>query len=456
VNARSFRALLVAAMFATHSGLAACAPEVGWWWNPAESGRGFFIESHDGVMFMAGYFYESDGRATWLVSGGSNADPYAYSGRLLAERAGQTLTGPYQPPTPPVDSGAVSLHFTSDTQGTLTWPGGTVDIVRQRFGGEGAPFQPDAGWWWNPEESGRGYSVELQGDKLFAVAFMYDAAGNPVWYYSAGTMTSPSSYDGPWLQFSHGQTQGGAYRFPDAPVPVGRLHIDFTAIDEAWFTISDDVAPPGLLAKGFKQVTVPAKRQFTAKPTFVPAERYDGNFTQKTELVSTASAAGVTLVTKTTTTVVGKVTWIASDLASLGGIRGPRQTYFLMPDLANMPIKLTAEYSQNGAGLSCAGSATKSFPLADAASTLDVNGYGQYKGTIELGAIELELTYTCKDLETGESFSTTLPARTAPHLKIDGPSFVYGLTGDRVTVYSSVSPTLQDNDTWSFAAVKKP
>jgi hypothetical protein len=54
-------------------------PEVGWWWNPDESGRGFFIESQGGNVFLAGYFYENDGRATWLVSS-SRSGPSANSG----------------------------------------------------------------------------------------------------------------------------------------------------------------------------------------------------------------------------------------------------------------------------------------------------------------------------------------------------------------------------------------
>src|SRR5882672_9035661 len=54
------------------------APQTGWWWNPAESGRGFFVESRDGITFIGAYLYESDGHATWLVAGAPNADPYNF------------------------------------------------------------------------------------------------------------------------------------------------------------------------------------------------------------------------------------------------------------------------------------------------------------------------------------------------------------------------------------------
>src|SRR5262249_53017901 len=61
---------------------AVAAPETGWWWNPAESGRGYFVESQGGITYMAVYLYADDGRARWLVAGGPNDDPYHYAGRL--------------------------------------------------------------------------------------------------------------------------------------------------------------------------------------------------------------------------------------------------------------------------------------------------------------------------------------------------------------------------------------
>ncbi|MFO1312965.1 MAG: hypothetical protein U1F41_12970 [Burkholderiales bacterium] len=97
------------------AGPARAAPEVGWWWNPNESGRGFFVESQNGIIYIAGYFYEPDGRATWLVAGGPNSDSYNYQGQLLAFASGQTLGGPYRPPQAPVAVGQVGIEFTGPT-----------------------------------------------------------------------------------------------------------------------------------------------------------------------------------------------------------------------------------------------------------------------------------------------------------------------------------------------------
>ena len=149
------------------SGTAGAAPQAGWWWNPAESGRGFFIESQGGIIYLAGYFYADDGRVRWLVAGGQNADPYHYQGRLLEYRGGQTLFGAYVPPAAPVDMGAIAVDFADDTHGTITWPGGAIPIEREIFDATDTVFQPETGWYWNPAESGSGYSLEVQGNNLF-------------------------------------------------------------------------------------------------------------------------------------------------------------------------------------------------------------------------------------------------------------------------------------------------
>src|SRR2546421_330106 len=105
-------AALVSLVVAT---AAQAASEVGWYWNPAESGRGFFVQSDRGITFIGAYLYESDGRARWLVSGGPNSDPYNYTGELYAMHGGQALFGSYVPPAGPDNAGTMSVHFSDDT-----------------------------------------------------------------------------------------------------------------------------------------------------------------------------------------------------------------------------------------------------------------------------------------------------------------------------------------------------
>ena len=278
---RNYKTLLASWLFVVLcvlSNTALAAPEAGWWWNPNESGRGFFIESQNGVTFLGGYFYTDDGRATWLVAGGQNADSYNYAGPLYAVRDGQTLFGDYVAPSPGVDVGPVSLHFSDDTHATLTWPGGTIPLQREYFDNTTAVFQPFTGWWWNPDESGRGFSLELQGNRLFIVGFMYDDAGNPVWYLSAGTLSSPTTYSGDLLQISGGQTMTGPYQPPTGTTKVGTLDVEFTTVDEATLTFTDTVTAK----KGAKRKrNVPVRPEFKHYPL-----GWNGSFSYTTSLHS--------------------------------------------------------------------------------------------------------------------------------------------------------------------------
>jgi hypothetical protein len=236
-------------------------PENGWWWNPTESGRGYFIETTRGLTYLAGYFYDSGGRATWLSSGAPNADAYSYRGTLQAYRNGQSLFGQYRAPTG-VDDGPVEVTFADDQHGTIKWPGGTIAIERQVFGLDeeipytpwvlglvDRPFKPETGWWWNEAESGSGFSIEAQGSNLFVVSFMYDDDGNPIWYFSAGPMSTPTHYEGDVLLFANGQTLDGPYKLPTSGA-IGRMTIDFAAADDATITISEGVAGKASAAHG--------------------------------------------------------------------------------------------------------------------------------------------------------------------------------------------------------------
>ncbi len=102
----------------------ATPPQNGWWWNPAEGGRGFAIEVQNGVMFMAGFMYDNAGNPTWYASGPTpmNSDTL-YQGKWQSYGGGQTLNGLYKGAT--VTNGAVGsilVTFNSPTSATLQLP----------------------------------------------------------------------------------------------------------------------------------------------------------------------------------------------------------------------------------------------------------------------------------------------------------------------------------------------
>ncbi|MEO8136029.1 MAG: hypothetical protein ABI831_18895, partial [Betaproteobacteria bacterium] len=194
----------------------------------------------------------------------------SYDGRLQRVEGGQTLFGAYVFPTSIADAGAITLRFTDPTHGTLTWPGGSVPIERQPIGAGEAPFQP-TGWWWNPAESGRGFSLEVQGDTMFLAGFMYNDSGQPVWYISSGKMSTPTHFVGTLQQIGGGQTIGGPYHFPTTFTNVGTVTIDFASFEQGTMTLSSAVAGQFFAKAG--PVTIPIQPQ-------LQKGGFTGSFTQ--------------------------------------------------------------------------------------------------------------------------------------------------------------------------------
>ena len=217
-------------------------PQSGWWWNPAEGGRGFAMEMRGGKMFFASFLYNDDGSARWLASNGPMTNSTAYSGPLAEYAGGQTLGGNYRAVATTSGVGTASLNFTSPTTGSLTWPGGIVKIQRFDFASGGvasgpAAAMPETGWWWNPLEGGRGFYVELQGNNILFSGYMYNATGKSVWYASQGTMQSSGVYQGSLIEYAGGQTLTSGYKMPSATIDRGSITIQFSDQQNAILTL---------------------------------------------------------------------------------------------------------------------------------------------------------------------------------------------------------------------------
>ncbi len=83
------------------------------------------------------------------------------------------------------------------------------------------PQLPQTGWWWNPQEPGRGFSIEAQGNNLFMATYLYDVSGRSTWHVAVGpTSLNGSLFTNQLLSFGGGVTLDGAYRgnarLPDA------------------------------------------------------------------------------------------------------------------------------------------------------------------------------------------------------------------------------------------------
>ena len=230
----------------TVPGAVTCAPQppqTGWWWNPLEGGRGFSIEVQGNNLFFAAFHYEASGRATWNVSPGPvSLNGSFFTSDLYSVAGGQTLGGPYHAANA-TKAGAITLTFSDASHGTMTWPGGTVPIERMNLvpgGLAAAPQanQPETGWWWNPQENGRGFFIEWQKGFADLAGYMYDDAGNPVWYIAVYETPNARTFSGAWWTFANGQSMSGAYRAATRTSDnFAPLSINFTGPDTAVMTL---------------------------------------------------------------------------------------------------------------------------------------------------------------------------------------------------------------------------
>jgi hypothetical protein len=105
------------------------------------------------------------------------------------------------------------------------------------FSGIASAELPDSGWYYNPDQPGRGFNIEIQDDTLFMAGFVYDTNGNPIWVIASGPMSSDMTFMAPAFQTANGQPLGGAYRSP-ATMPFGTATVVFTTTMTANITVN--------------------------------------------------------------------------------------------------------------------------------------------------------------------------------------------------------------------------
>ena len=95
--------------------------------------------------------------------------------------------------------------------------------------------------WWNPNESGWGLQLVQQADIIFATMFVYDSAGNPIWYTATLTTAGNGQYSGalmltrgPWLGTSNFNPGLVSYR------TVGQLSFTLDFVEQGRVSYSVD------------------------------------------------------------------------------------------------------------------------------------------------------------------------------------------------------------------------
>ncbi len=113
--------------------------ETGWWWNAAESGRGWFMEvqktaSGQNSVYLIGYMYDDQGQANWHVATGPMTTPALFESAMALYHGGSPISATSDTaPTSMANLGAVAVQFTSTGTAVLSLGNGRqIPLTRFR------------------------------------------------------------------------------------------------------------------------------------------------------------------------------------------------------------------------------------------------------------------------------------------------------------------------------------
>jgi hypothetical protein len=190
----------------------------GLWWDSTRSGNGFDIFHVGDEVMVLWYTYDADGKATWYTAQGSLRSQPSAPLTLLRHR----WSGGRKADATAV--GTLRLDIKSPESIEVSWTVGATQgkwSIRP-FIVSGIMNEVDhSGTWFNPANSGWGFSMIEQGDVLGAILYTYDAAGEPTWVAGFGR-----DRGGVELSRFAGTCPSCTYTAPSAS-GVGRLGFDF-------------------------------------------------------------------------------------------------------------------------------------------------------------------------------------------------------------------------------------
>lgn len=87
--------------------------------------------------------------------------------------------------------------------------------------------EPASGIWWNPQESGSGFHIERQGNRLSVGAYVYEDNGAATWYSGIADLQGDGSYTGTLNRYAGGQTLTGSHRPTTSTSAIARMELEF-------------------------------------------------------------------------------------------------------------------------------------------------------------------------------------------------------------------------------------
>lgn len=327
----------------------------GSYWNPVEPGTGFFFEAQGSLGIATFYLFETNGRPVWYSALGSFADAgggrYRFSGTLLRYSGGQTARSTV--PKTPVSTvvGAATIVFDGD-RAEVALPGRSFIAEKFYRTGQGTPassIQPETGIYWNPAESGRGFTMEVNANYLTVAVFHYDSDGQPIWHLVGTELREglASSVFGDFRIFSGGQALTGPYKAPTS-TREGTFSVSFMESCKGRLAFSGaDFVPVQRFAFG----SLPAGQECRTPPSGPQATTI---FTEVTLQLVTPPYYGL-LLSKGSTMPSSFSFSASGNIASLYG----RTVYVIVEDPAGLftsdPPRVALRASPPGATVSLTG-----------------------------------------------------------------------------------------------------
>jgi len=128
----------------------------------------------------------------------------------------------------------VGMVMMNDGTNAAKLMGYTLPGAVAQPGGGAAPlaFTPETGLWWNPNESGSGYNIQVQHGTLVVTMYSYAAGGDPQWYLTVGRLANAGAgvmATGTLDKFRSGQCASCTYQMPSMMGNDGVVTINFTS-----------------------------------------------------------------------------------------------------------------------------------------------------------------------------------------------------------------------------------
>src|SRR5579884_1149088 len=218
-------------------------PANGWWYNPAQPGILYALEAENGVVRLASFSFSAQGNPEWSLARCVQVAPGRYSGRFEQYTGGQALNRAPTQPSGIVDGPMVTIVFSSAATASLQIGNQSIPVQRYQFSDQWASPMLNAarsGWWDRPDQSGRGYFLEVQGNTLLVGGLLYNSTGRPAWFTSTGSVNSAGAFSANLTVCSAAVNPDGSLPRPVCTATTDTIRLDFSAPWRATLTLGQE------------------------------------------------------------------------------------------------------------------------------------------------------------------------------------------------------------------------